>query len=413
MATITPTIQQNNQRKDGRWLVVYRITHKRKSVFIKTSILISENQLNKDRTIKQKFILSHLSRDINDMNEKIMRLGLKVEVYSASQLKEILTSKGEFIDFIKFCEESIEELRNKLKPNTIGSYITTVNHLRDHFKDVRLNASEITSKHIISFMEYLKQPKEIIRNVGANKRQETIFKTKATSGNTLNTIYFRLSKLFDLCKDKYNDEELNIIRIPNDPFSRVAVPKLEATKKRSISVVDIRKLLNYQPMGWSEMVGKNMFMLSFYLCGINIVDIRNNIHNATDRLNYNRSKIEDKRSDKGFISIRIHPEAIPYVNWYKSISHKWSNTKNLIATTNKGMRSIAKKIGIDESISSYYARHSFATIARNDCGISKDNIAMALNHVDNSTKITDIYIKPDWTIIDTVQEAVINKINDL
>jgi hypothetical protein len=66
--------------------------------------------------------------------------------------------------------------------------------------------------------------------------------------------------------------------------------------------------------------------------------------------------------------------------------------------------------GINLPISAYYARFSFASIARNDCGISKDDIHEALNHSDPSMKITDIYIKKDWSVIDSVVRRVLDVI---
>ena len=60
----------------------------------------------------------------------------------------------------------------------------------------------------------------------------------------------------------------------------------------------------------------------------------------------------------------------------------------------------------------YSARHSFATIARNDCNVSKDDIGLCLNHSSGGS-ITDVYIKKDFTRIDevirTVVDFVLNK----
>lgn len=98
MATINPKILQNNPRKDGRWVVVFRLAHKRQSVYIKTSHLITENKLDKDKTIKQKFIITYLARDINDLYDKISLMGLKAESCTAAQLKQILTAENENID---------------------------------------------------------------------------------------------------------------------------------------------------------------------------------------------------------------------------------------------------------------------------------------------------------------------------
>ena len=45
--------------------------------------------------------------------------------------------------------------------------------------------------------------------------------------------------------------------------------------------------------------------------------------------------------------------------------------------------------------------------------MTKDDVAMALNHIDNYHTNTDIYIENDWTIIDDVQKAVIDKLSAL
>jgi integrase len=61
-------------------------------------------------------------------------------------------------------------------------------------------------------------------------------------------------------------------------------------------------------------------------------------------------------------------------------------------------------VGI-ENLNYYSARHSFASLARNECRFSKDDVAAALNH--SSSTITDVYIAKDWKIIDDVQSGVL------
>jgi len=413
MATITPTILQNNQRQDGSWMVVFRLTHKRKSVYIKTSHLVTKNQLNKDSTIKQKFVIDYLAGDINILQNKISLLGLRAETLTAAQLKELLTAENKEIDFMCFLEECFDELKRIRKPNTLGTYRSTINHLKDFQDGEPLYSNQITSRYIKDFMEYLKTPKNIIRYVGIGNISKSVTEGACVkSNNSLYTIYFRFRKMFDMFKDKYNDYDIGIIRIPHSPFEKVPAPKMEATKKRSIKVDDIRNIRDYQPVSWGEMVGKNMFMIIFMMCGINVIDMRNNLVNANGRLEYNRSKVEDKRKDRGFISVSIPKEAVPYIDWYISVKDKWSNSKNLISIINKGLKSIAKKLNIDPGLSTYYARHSFATIARNDCKKHKEDVSIALNHTDRDTSTTDIYIAPDWSIIDEVQNAVISKLNE-
>ena len=74
------------------------------------------------------------------------------------------------------------------------------------------------------------------------------------------------------------------------------------------------------------------------------------------------------------------------------------------------MKALCKDAGLS-GITFYWVRHSFASIARNDCRFSKDDVALALNHVDNGHSVTDIYIAKDWSIVDEVQAAVIATLN--
>ena len=56
----------------------------------------------------------------------------------------------------------------------------------------------------------------------------------------------------------------------------------------------------------------------------------------------------------------------------------------------------------------YMARHTWATFARNKCDVSKDDVAMSLNHIDQVLKTTDTYIDPDWSIIDRANRKVLD-----
>jgi integrase len=161
-------------------------------------------------------------------------------------------------------------------------------------------------------------------------------------------------------------------------------------------------------------------MLSFYLAGTNLVDLYNAKVSfySKGRFSYERQKTKSRRTDKAFISIKVEPEALPLFEKYQDKSGKMLfNFSNLFSdhdifnkSINKGLKDVAAACNINEPLSSYYARFSFASIARNDCGISKDDIHEALNHSDPSMRITDIYIKKDWSVIDNVVRKVLDKI---
>jgi integrase len=223
-----------------------------------------------------------------------------------------------------------------------------------------------------------------------------------------------LRTLFNAAREKYNDEDLGIIRVSHYPFNKYKVGSPPDTKKRNISIKLIIRIIECKvPKNSRAELAKDLFLLSFFLCGINAVDLyhitKANVKKG--RLEYNRSKTKGRRKDNAFISIKIINEAVPILdNYIEKLRDRYSSSKGFDGALSKGMKKLREITGIPE-ITYYWARHSFANCARNDCRFSKDDIALALNHVDNGHKTTDIYIAKDWKIVDEVQISVVKLLN--
>ena len=162
-------------------------------------------------------------------------------------------------------------------------------------------------------------------------------------------------------------------------------------------------------------LGRDLFMLSFYLIGINTADLYDVDEINRNRLEYKRRKTTTRRKDKAFISILIEPEARLLIDKYADPSGErifkfyrmYASSKGFNNAINTGLRELAELLALPDDLTSYYVRHSWATIARNLAGVSKDDVAMAMNHVDATHQVTDIYIKPDWSHIDKANEKVL------
>jgi len=76
------------------------------------------------------------------------------------------------------------------------------------------------------------------------------------------------------------------------------------------------------------------------------------------------------------------------------LSSKYTRREGLDSALSKGMKVLRDLAGVPD-ITFYWARHSFARLARNSCRLSKDDVALALNHVDKGHRTTDIYIAKD------------------
>ena len=154
-------------------------------------------------------------------------------------------------------------------------------------------------------------------------------------------------------------------------------------------------------------------MLSFYLCGMNAADLHKlpPDESIRDRIDYNRSKTRSRRRDKAFISVNIPDIAIPlYVKYAGMLQERYSTHITLDQALNKGMCAVGKKVKIID-LEFYDARHAFGDWGRNICRFSIDDVALALNHKDQTKAVTDIYVSKNWKIIDEVQEAVIGILN--
>ena len=220
-----------------------------------------------------------------------------------------------------------------------------------------------------------------------------------------------LRTLFNAARRKYNNDELGVFRIKHYPFTRYKVGTPPPTKKRSFNVEQVIMIRDcFVPKGSRIELAKDLFMLSFYLCGTNAVDF----YHATEssivngRFEYKRSKTQGRRTDEGFISIKIVEEAQELLYKYiGKLQARYSSYDSLDWALFKGMQGLRDITGIPE-LTFYWARHTFGTLARNDCRMSVDDIGEALNHIDSGHATTDIYLAKSWGIVDDVQRNVIS-----
>lgn len=160
---------------------------------------------------------------------------------------------------------------------------------------------------------------------------------------------------------------------------------------------------------------RDIFLISFCLVGMNGVDLFNCTDYKNGRITYQRTKTKERRIDNAEISIKVEPEIQPLIEKYRDPSGErvfrfykmYSNMDTLSAAINKGLKKIGALIGVDD-LEFYAARHSWATIAANDAGVDKYTVHTALNHVDDSMRVTDIYIKKSWDPIDQANRKVLD-----
>jgi hypothetical protein len=412
MATVREVIKPQEKKKDGTWNVKFRVNHKGRSLYIKTNHFVVQKQIRPDFTIKDPILLKMLHPVLDEYRAMISELGPKIELYDADRLVNYLTKTdiitADEIDVIAFANKKIGELKEKKRLASAANMTTVVNGLADFFKTDAIAITDIRAKMLTDYEKYLRSEREIMRyDQFQNSYKRTV---QGLSDTGLHNHMRDLRILFNNIKDYYNDEDLGIIVVKHYPFKKYKLVNVTENDKPKLTVEQVIAIRDFSAPENSRMeLGRDLFMLSFYLCGMNAADLHKlpQDESLKERINYNRSKTKSRRKDRAFISINIPDVAIPlYLKYAGILQQRYATHVTLDQALSKGMRGIGKELGIPD-LEFYDARHAFGDWARNICRFSKDDVGLALNHKDQTASVTDIYLSKNWGIIDEVQEGTI------
>ena len=405
MLTIKSEIKRSELKVDGTYNVKIRFTLDRKVKRLSTNLFVTQQDLTKSLKFKEDTsIKREVDRLVLYYREQCLKLQLDQNHYSLDEIVEFLNGeqeKQQTINFIKFSREWIASTTIKGAPN----YTTAINALVRFIGKEELDINLITLDFLEDFKSFLNKEREI-----RTKRLMQQGK-RVPSNRSLSLYLISIKKLFNEAKKRYNKKDKNLILIPNSPFIELEIPKQEATRKRAISADIIKKVwkLPYKDMkkGYKATcrynLAKDCFILSFCLMGMNSADLYNATEMKGNTITYNRTKTKDRRLDKAQMKVDIPKLAQPLIEKYKDKTGKrlfnfyqyYVDEKGFNKAINYGLKEIGRLLEIDD-LEYYAARHSWATIALNKVGIDKYTVHAALNHVDETMRVTDIYIERDF-----------------
>lgn len=423
MATINYCILKQQKSKNGYYPICIRLTHLSKSRYISTDIVVTDKHITSDYKIKpkEKTLLVEVLNIVATYDDLLKKINVRgreiddiVRILKNSYETSNSTNDG-MIDFIKFIDSHIDKLKAIKKTSSITNYNTLKNSLIDFTGRPFLLTSDISLSFLKNYQIYLLSEREMQRkNQFGN---DYIIKRSGLNKTSLYNRFKDFKILFNACREEYNDEDLNIYRIPNNPFKKFKLGQPgKAETDRSIPLNELVRLYQiydqYESLTSREKLSLDCFFLSFFLCGINAVDLYTLDNSAIkeNRLVYKRSKTKDKSKNEARTSVPIREHTMEIINKYKShydklfvFSTNYSSINNFIHALSAGYKSLSKRYGIPK-ITYYYARHTFASVARNHCDISIDDIALCLNH--SIQTITGVYIHTDYTKIDRAIDKV-------
>lgn len=392
MATLSLTIFKAKALKDGRHKIRIALRHKHETTYIVTRFIISENQFKNGQVVKHpeaSAINRKLRNILDDLQEKLDSIK-HLELYSCRQIKEIISTDNlsDEQTFSSACSNFVDYLKSEGR----DSYALSIERVGRYFRDFArgdILLSDLTPSLVQNFAAFIR-------------------KRKVTE-TTVNTMLAQMKSVINRAIREWN------ISYDIHPFvtTRISAAPI---RKLDLTVQSFNKIRESSPEKRKLIMARDLFCLSFYLGGMNLIDIMQTDFRK-DVLEYSRSKTKGRMQSDSVITFTIPSQAREIIcRWmdkrtgkldfgYKFTYHNFSQ----YVTYSLG--DLAEELNIDERVTFYSARKSFAQYA-SEIGIPDGIIDYCLGHSDKSKGVIRYYTKVRQKQADMAISRVIDYVNN-
>lgn len=397
MATLKLTIFKAKVLKDGRHKVRVAVCHKQETCYIITRFIIDDlSQFKNGQVIKRSdasIINTKLRTLLNEYQEKLDSIK-NVSMYDCKQLRDILVNgcgkEQTAATFQAVSKAYIDELIEDGR----GNYAKLLERNGRYFTEFTKGdflLSEITPQIIVNYSRFLRNKKGI---------------GDTTIGMMMSRTRTIINRGIKQLTVKYDVHPFASYSIASAPVREVDLTLDSFNKIRSSTLNDKRLR-----------VARDLFCLSFYLGGINLIDLLEIDFRKKEVIEYSRTKSRNtKQGDKRIVIV------IPDVA--KSIIHEWMNKNtgrldfgykftysNFSRYLTRSISKLADELNITEKVVYYSARKTFAQFA-SELGIPDGVIDYCLGHSDKSKGIIRYYTKVKQKQAEIAINRVIDYVNN-
>ena len=401
-------ISLDTRRKNTKtYPLIFRLTHNRKSTSIATGhqIEVTDWDDNKQK-IKPSFKGTESPGRLNNLLQKKMAHMVdiltrlddhgKLKYMSISEVRNHITQSTNKITFFQFTDNQIKELKQAKRVGNARVYQHTLNAVKNFRKNRDFTFDELNLDFLNRFERHYLAKGNKLGGISVYLRTVRAINRKAIKAGVAD-------------KEGYAFDDYTI---------RNGKPQ-----KKALTLSAIRKISELElDEGTALFRDKNIFMMSFLLNGMSFVDLaRLKLSNIVDgRIQYARQKTDEP------FNIKIHDQLIPILDYFSKNKRKSDYLLEIITDENpvdqynkvtwarkrynKNLKELAKMAGIEENVTSYAARHTFASGA-DDMGIPLTAISQMMGHKRIST--TQAYLSGlRKSKIDTYQDEIYKKLSE-
>ncbi len=363
MPTVKIVILPNHPLKDGSFRIKVAVSHQHKTTYISTRFSVAKATDFHDGQVFNHphalLINKKLRALLNDYEEKLYNID-NPNLYTCSQLRQLLstTHSGSAVTFQSVAKEYISNLQQDKR----GNYVLLLERNTAYFteyigRDILLE--QITPLIIENYARWLQNTKHLSES----------------------TIGMHLSRTRTIINRAIKQQ---LISYSVHPFlnTKIATPP---ERELDISIKELLRIRDSQPKEKKYQIARDAFMLSYYLGGVNLIDLLAYDFRNTPRFEYVRTKSRNQKQGEKRISFTIQPEAAEIISIYRNrntgridFGYKFSYS-NLSRYITRNIQKLAGELGITSPICYYSARKSFVQHGF-DLGISLEVLEYCIGH---------------------------------
>lgn len=393
----------NYTREDGLRAVRVRVYHNGSSTALSTPYFVDKTQVTKGGKIKDAAIVDACNELIRNWRNTITNYGSAIEALDVKELVAMLKqSKGDGVA-LDIVEHIYKVAESKRAAQTRHNYRVVAASLSRYLDGRGLDINQLSPQVLSAYEEWLRKD---------DKTPGTILQYMSLIKSAYNTACLW-----------YNDEDADKIVVTRQPFRRYRMPAVPVVAPRAIDLATLQAIANLptEPRFNSQRnLGRDLFMLSFGLGGINYADLYALPYDALkgDYIEYKRQKTKHSRADEALYRVYICEEVRPLLTRYLDptrkrlfIFHRRFPAGNFPTKVSCAVKAVEKAVPFERHYIYYSARHTYATLAYNVAGLDKYTVHELLNHADREMKITDRYIERDWQKLFDAHKRIVALVN--
>lgn len=396
-------ILKNKAHTNGLFPIYLRVTKDRKSKLISTGYYCEKSQWNENKNEFRKGYPEYVQKNatlekLKSRAEKIFNDATSVGTdLSLEEFDEIFFNfkKDKKISVNEFWQETIDDLTTSGRTGNARYYADCKRAFFGFIGEKTIYFKDITPTNLDKYEVYLRSRESSDSGIAVRMRAiRALFNSAIAKGL--------------VSKDDY-------------PFEHYKISKLKSnSNKRAISFENVQKIREQDLSEHPNLINsRNYFIFSYYTRGMNFYDMMklkwDNI--SEDKIIYTRSKTKTK------LTVKISDPVKEILDYYKAQDRKSKyifpiilnedstpiqleyRKEKTLKKFNKDLKKLAELCEIDAKITSYVARHSFATNLKQK-GVATDVISEAMGH--QNVAITQAYLKElEQSVIDEAVEKLL------